>query len=196
MGVRCTRHETRSLHVGQGKTVSLYTMSDTVADLDAAADSINYQTLESFRDELYGAGDVVWPASLALARLVAHCPSLVKAGEGRPALPFHFIFISWLFIRVRSSCCMLRGFRLYEPRRGVCNACAVPYSQSIFDDERGVKSTGEVGSHVGYEYTNTSLGEGQESAGGGQRARACGQRGGGRGFRSIRSSLHRDTHID
>lgn len=26
---------------------------------------------------LYGAGDVVWPAGLALARLVAHCPSFV-----------------------------------------------------------------------------------------------------------------------
>ncbi len=25
--------------------------------------------------QLYGAGDVVWPASLALARLLAHCPS-------------------------------------------------------------------------------------------------------------------------
>eukprot|EP00982_Pelagococcus_subviridis_P010482 31000-Pelagococcus_subviridis.AAC.10 len=30
------------------------------------------------RDELYGAGDVVWPASVALARLLAHCPSLVR----------------------------------------------------------------------------------------------------------------------
>ena len=27
---------------------------------------------------LYGAGDVIWPASEAFARLVAHVPSLVK----------------------------------------------------------------------------------------------------------------------
>ena len=101
--------------------MSLYTMSDTVADLDAAADSINYQTLESFRDELYGAGDVVWPASLALARLVAHCPSLVKAGEGRPApIPFpHFIWS----VRIRVDvCCATRVEASYTPGGAVRNA--------------------------------------------------------------------------
>lgn len=67
----------KEIDLGQGKSVMLYTPND-VADLDVAADRISLETLESFRDELYGAGDVVWPASMALARLVAHCPSLVK----------------------------------------------------------------------------------------------------------------------
>lgn len=67
----------KKIDLGQGKSVLLYTPND-VAELDVAADRINYETLESFRDELYGAGDVVWPASTALARLVAHCPSLVR----------------------------------------------------------------------------------------------------------------------
>lgn len=31
-----------------------------------------------FKDQFYGAGDVVWPASVALARLVANCPSFVR----------------------------------------------------------------------------------------------------------------------
>ena len=43
--------------------------------------------------ELYGAGDVIWPATLALARLLIHCPSFVAglnilelgAGLGLPS---------------------------------------------------------------------------------------------------------------
>ena len=43
--------------------------------------------------ELYGAGDVIWPASVALARMLAHCPSFVAgrrvlelgAGLGLPS---------------------------------------------------------------------------------------------------------------
>jgi hypothetical protein len=66
----------QTIDLGQGKSVAMYAPSD-VADLDIAAGSINYATLESFREELYGAGDVIWPASMALARLIAHCPSLV-----------------------------------------------------------------------------------------------------------------------
>jgi predicted nicotinamide N-methyase len=38
---------------------------------------VSPETLAQFKEALYGAGDVVWPAGLALARLIAHCPSLV-----------------------------------------------------------------------------------------------------------------------
>jgi predicted nicotinamide N-methyase len=44
--------------------------AEDVTDLFGASDMI-----AALSDTLYGAGDVVWPASLALARLLAHCPS-------------------------------------------------------------------------------------------------------------------------
>ena len=64
----------RTVDLGQGKSVALYVPSDVA---DVAGDRIARENLERFRDALYGAGDVVWPASIALARLVSHCPSLV-----------------------------------------------------------------------------------------------------------------------
>lgn len=64
----------RTVDLGQGKSVSLYVPSDVA---DVAGDRIARDNLERFRDALYGAGDVVWPASIALARLISHCPSLV-----------------------------------------------------------------------------------------------------------------------
>jgi hypothetical protein len=69
--------ELRAIDLGQGKSVELYVpRDDAVADVDG--DRVSREVLEGFRDELYGAGDVVWPASVALARLLAHCPSLVR----------------------------------------------------------------------------------------------------------------------
>lgn len=62
------------IDLGNGKFVELFVPVD-VADVQGA---VTQATLDQFRDELYGAGDVVWPASVALARLIAHCPSLVK----------------------------------------------------------------------------------------------------------------------
>ena len=64
----------RTVDLGQGKSVALYVPSDVAG---VAGDRIARENLERFRDALYGAGDVVWPASIALARLVSHCPSLV-----------------------------------------------------------------------------------------------------------------------
>ena len=29
-------------------------------------------------EHLYGSGDIIWPASIALARLIVHCPSFVR----------------------------------------------------------------------------------------------------------------------
>ena len=43
---------------------------------DVESDEITYEALESCRDSLFR-GDGFWPASVALARLLAHCPSLV-----------------------------------------------------------------------------------------------------------------------
>lgn len=65
----------QEVDLGKGQSVALYTPAN-VADVEG--DRISYETLESFREELYGAGDVIWPASMALARLIAHCPSLVR----------------------------------------------------------------------------------------------------------------------
>ena len=61
------------IDLGQGKSVDLHVPSD-VADVSGA---VSPETLAKFKEALYGAGDVVWPAGLALARLIAHCPSLV-----------------------------------------------------------------------------------------------------------------------
>ena len=63
------------IDLGQGKSVDLHVPSDVA---DVAGDAVSPETLERFKEALYGAGDVVWPAGLALARLVAHCPSLVQ----------------------------------------------------------------------------------------------------------------------
>jgi len=63
-----------TVDLGQGKSVSVYVPTN-VADVEG--DEITYEALESYRDSLFGAGDVIWPASVALARLLAHCPSLV-----------------------------------------------------------------------------------------------------------------------
>ena len=62
------------IDLGQGKSVDLHVPSD-VADVKGV---VSPETLARFKDELYGAGDVVWPAGVALARLIAHCPSLVR----------------------------------------------------------------------------------------------------------------------
>ena len=62
------------IDLGQGKYVELYVPTD-VADVEG---KVTPQTLEQFRDSLYGAGDVIWPASVAMSRLITHCPSLIK----------------------------------------------------------------------------------------------------------------------
>jgi len=54
---------------------------------------ISSQTVHRLGNRLYGAGDVVWPASIALARLLTHCPSFTAglhvlelgAGLGLPS---------------------------------------------------------------------------------------------------------------
>ena len=62
------------IDLGQGKSVDLHVPSD-VADVSGA---VSPETLAQSKEALYGAGDVVWPAACAaLARLIAHCPSLV-----------------------------------------------------------------------------------------------------------------------
>jgi predicted nicotinamide N-methyase len=67
----------QKIDLGKGKYVTLY-VPENVADVkDSSASSLSLETLQRFKDDLYGAGDVVWPASVALARLLVHCPSLV-----------------------------------------------------------------------------------------------------------------------
>ena len=70
--------ELNVIDLGQGKSVSLYVPTN-VAEVEGAVSAGGVQDLlDTYKDALYGAGDVVWPASIALGRLIAHCPSLVQ----------------------------------------------------------------------------------------------------------------------
>lgn len=70
--------ELNTIDLGQGKSAALYVPTN-VAEVEGAVSAEGVkQLLDMYKDSLYGAGDVVWPASIALSRLIAHCPSLVK----------------------------------------------------------------------------------------------------------------------
>jgi hypothetical protein len=64
-----------SFNLGGGHVVRLFVPA---FDALGAASGSDGEVAAKFRDQFYGAGDVVWPSSLALARLVANCPSFVK----------------------------------------------------------------------------------------------------------------------
>ena len=71
-----------TIDLGRGKTVEIFidAEAENVGDVDfddvSAEEGISFLT--RLNGNLYGAGDVIWPSSQALARLVAHVPSLVK----------------------------------------------------------------------------------------------------------------------
>tara|TARA_B100000475_G_scaffold6687_1_gene5870 strand:- start:2775 stop:3890 length:1116 start_codon:yes stop_codon:yes gene_type:complete len=72
-----------TVDLGRGKTVEIFidAEAENVGDVDfddvmSAEEGISFLT--RLHGNLYGAGDVIWPSSRALARLVAHVPSLVK----------------------------------------------------------------------------------------------------------------------
>ena len=72
-----------TVDLGRGKTVEIFidAEAENVGDVDfddvmSAEEGISFLT--RLHGNLYGAGDVIWPSSQALARLVAHVPSLVK----------------------------------------------------------------------------------------------------------------------
>ena len=60
----------KTIDLGRGKTVEIF--------CDAEAENVGDVDFAQLNGNLYGAGDVSWPSSEALARLVAHVPSLVK----------------------------------------------------------------------------------------------------------------------
>jgi len=63
--------------LGGGRSVQLLRPAE-LAGPSGELSSLAPEALALLRQtSLYGAGDVVWPAGLALARLVAHCPSFV-----------------------------------------------------------------------------------------------------------------------
>lgn len=71
----------KTIDLGRGKTVEIFidAEAENVGDVDfdvSAEEGISFLT--QLNGNLYGAGDVIWPSSQALARLVAHVPSLVK----------------------------------------------------------------------------------------------------------------------
>lgn len=72
------------MDLGRGRTVRLLRPARVPfqTDSEAAAAAASEELLSALRaTSLYGAGDVVWPAAVALARLVAHCPSLVTGAR-------------------------------------------------------------------------------------------------------------------
>ena len=71
-----------AVDLGRGKQVSVMlppqAQEPTEAELrrlETSADAVAQQGVLGAYKHLYGAGDVVWPASVALARLLAHVPS-------------------------------------------------------------------------------------------------------------------------
>ena len=85
--------EELEVSLGGGRSLRLL-RSLSLAGVDEAVALLSSDALAALRaTELYGAGDVVWPASLALARLLVHCPSFVAgrtvlelgAGLGLPS---------------------------------------------------------------------------------------------------------------
>ena len=60
--------EARRVDVDLGRGASVVTMVPELQDPESVDEAAH----------LYGAGDIVWPASVALARLVRHCPSFVQ----------------------------------------------------------------------------------------------------------------------
>jgi predicted nicotinamide N-methyase len=89
----------KTIDLGRGKTVEIFcdAEAENVGDVDfagsaeegislaqlnsnlyGAGDAEEGISLAELNGNLYGAGDVIWPSSEALARLVAHVPSLVK----------------------------------------------------------------------------------------------------------------------
>ena len=79
-----------AVDLGRGKQVSVMlpppSQEPTEAELrrlETSADAVLQQDVLGAYKHLYGAGDVVWPASVALARLLAHVPSF---SEGQRVL--------------------------------------------------------------------------------------------------------------
>jgi predicted nicotinamide N-methyase len=70
----------KTIDLGRGKTVEIFcdAEAENVGDVDFAGSAEEGISLAQLNGNLYGAGDVIWPSSEALARLVAHVPSLVK----------------------------------------------------------------------------------------------------------------------
>lgn len=65
----------QSFQLGGGHSVKLFVPANDRLSQELGSDE---EVAAQFRDQYYGAGDVVWPSSLALARLVANCPSFVQ----------------------------------------------------------------------------------------------------------------------
>lgn len=64
-----------SFQLGGGHSVKLFVPANDRLSQESGSDE---EVAAQFKDQYYGAGDVVWPSSLALARLVANCPSFVQ----------------------------------------------------------------------------------------------------------------------
>lgn len=65
------------IDLGRGKSVAIMLpLLDDDPD-DAAVEGLSNAELQARFGHLTGAGDIVWPAGLALTRMLAHCPSFV-----------------------------------------------------------------------------------------------------------------------
>ena len=82
-GVRRTarpRTEGRQICVDLGRSKEVMVVRPPLAEGELSEEEVEAMTLDEVTarfGHLTGAGDVVWPAGLAFARLLAHCPSFV-----------------------------------------------------------------------------------------------------------------------
>mmetsp|Transcript_7707 Transcript_7707/g.11230 ORF Transcript_7707/g.11230 Transcript_7707/m.11230 type:complete len:330 (-) Transcript_7707:254-1243(-) len=67
----------KSIDLGRKKSINIYVPPDEMLKQKPSDAKSQAELLQKFRS-FYGTGDVLWPSSLQLGRLVAHCPSFVR----------------------------------------------------------------------------------------------------------------------
>jgi len=70
-----------AIDLGREKSVSVYLPPQRSEEKRVSAEDLELLSTTKLKENfghLYGAGDVVWPASISLARLLAHVPSLTQ----------------------------------------------------------------------------------------------------------------------
>lgn len=65
------------IDLGRGKSIAVMLPKLDDDPDEAALESLSTTELQDKFGQLTGAGDIVWPAGLALTRMLAHCPSFV-----------------------------------------------------------------------------------------------------------------------
>jgi len=68
----------KTVQLGGGNSVDIYVPPNRLEDgIVVEGGNVKIDDPKQFVEDFYGSGDVIWPSSLHLARLVANCPSFV-----------------------------------------------------------------------------------------------------------------------